>query len=570
MSPRSFLAPLLAAGLLAGCTGSDEADDDDVLTPDDDTSLPDDDTHLPDDDTTPPPDPVTYVEDFVDTADVESADAPLETGDGGWAVAPADETLEDPGLGEGGPWQVLVDEVISPGEYHLSSFEIAPGVNVETQGNVVLRVAGPFTMGAGSSWVIAGSLTVAARGAVSIGGQIVCFGTLEVHQTDAAGFDLPSESVLLTNQPNDAPPNHLRLWSRGPIHLEDMEALVLTDGTTVGPRSGDAEVRAYGDVTLSSGTYFGADNTQPFQPGDTRIWTEGSLSTDAGSYVTSGGGSVPGGGRVDVRALGDVSFTGGSWIIAESGGGVLSLRSEGSLRLDASTWASNGGGGIVNDALVEGASVEIVDGGYFMGLQGDGPTPSSLTVRSSSFVRITTEGGLHAPDVVCGDAGDVYIETVGDVEVSSDGYLDAGQAGTGCETPSSGGDIFIRAGGSVDTATGWLSPGVGDVPGAVDVSEGIPIDVVPDAGLRFPSVVTSRPLPMEGTTGEVLSFQVYATDPPGARVDLWISPDGTEGAFVPADQAIGALLGEGWRYRLVVHGRMFDPARADGFEIVYQ
>lgn len=510
----------------------------------------------------PPPSSTLFCEDFLDGArlDPDFTATPLDTTPG-FASAPAMTTTPPTGSGSDGAYAPGASESLGAGAHDFTDVTIAGGVTIDAPGDLTLRATGSVTITGGATLSVDGNLTIAAASAVDIDcGSIETTGDIYVF-ADTPGVTIhcaTGTSSLTTADSIADRTGSVQIQTRGPVTIGP-GALIKTgdrDTSSMFNSSGPVQVVSYGDVVLRGSARV---ETGTAGVGDATIdvVTESDIRLEDGAEMVTGAeqssASTP---SIYMHARGDLIMTGASTMTTGKNAssrfeidGAVDL--SGASVIEARAW-------VITSALTLSGGSRL-EGGVF---EVNGP----FTLESGSEV--------YSRDSVCQSGGDVFVHVDGDISLSGDSYLRAGNATTdGFCVLQAGGWLRMDVSGSV-SATGtsgsgpWLRQGIGDPPGIVDLEQGVPVEVIVDSGVWYWRETLSIALD-EHEEQTIVSLD-EGWGPGDVVGEIAVSVDGSDTGFVTPDALEGQTLSGQWKFRLRIPSRMFDPVTLDYFSIAVE
>ena len=552
--------------------------------------------------------------DFTCTAgiDLDASTATLDPSEGGWARAPQAFQFESTGDGGAGAYASDAGPVpdggwpqgappIASGVQELTSFDLETG-NPMVSGDLTLHVAGPFTLANYAYLYVQGNLVIVATGPITICGGLYAAGNVTIHQPTAAGVtfgcQVPSDDAGHSNDYTGSlyagyqgdgltaiSPGDVDIATRGAFQIKDGYVYGGAFGSGAQARGGNITVRAYGDINLGSTIsdgymYAGSPCDTPGDAGacdlgtngNIRFSSEGKITINYDSYLYAGDlSSGAQGGNLSLRSLGGIAFGApyNGYVYAGAAGNV-ELLTQGALTLAGGSYAYSGQSAATSvDVLAQ--SVSLTGDSYLVA-QGPG---GSVTVNAAGDVTLDQLSQFLGSDSQCVTGGSVTINTEGNLSILNGSNVAGGAstAGSSCSA-AAGGNVVATVAGTItapvpDGGTPPFAGGVGSPVGSVTQTPGAAVDVgVLDAQLE-PSVSVVS-LPIVGASPSLLFGQLGTTDPandPGAHL---LVATGSAGAFVPVSHAVDQPLSSGWRYKVLLQPRMFDPSAVDGLAIRIQ
>jgi hypothetical protein len=552
-----------------------------------------------------------------DGIDVDASTAALDFTGTGFARAAQPRVLEAPGDGGEGAYAsdgggAAADgglTTLSAGVHQYTSFDLEDALTF-ANGDLTIDVAGPFTLGNGSgktgTFYVQGNLTIVASGPITICADIEVAGNVTIHQPTAAGITvgckgsgatpaIGSVNAGASREAGTVVPG-LTPISAGDIDVSTRGPITFTYGwigsgafgTGAQARSGNVTLRAYGDVSLgfppSTWSYVYVSDppctahddaggcTQYGTNGDLQILSEGTITFDDQSYAYGGNQSYGAGGNVSLRGAAGVKLLGGSFVYAGYSG-ALEVVSQGDVLFDHGSYGYAGSDtSATHDVTVRARNVTL-DNISYVYAEGNG---GSVTLAATGNVTLDHRAYAYAADAQCKPGGSLDVRAKGNIAITNGAYVYAGNSdtGQGC-TPVGGGNVTLRAGGAItapvpDAGTPPATAGKGSPAGTVTQTAGTPVAIgLLDVRLETSSRVVSKPMPSGSSA--VLFGATGATVPTGFfGAHVLVSPDGSDAAFAPIEDALGAALSAGWRYEVLLQPRMFDPSAVDGVVVRVQ
>jgi len=474
---------------------------------------------------------------------------------------------EDAGDGSDGAYAPTTSDTLTAGTYQFTSVDL-DGVQVGTDGDVTLRISGAFSMTNSARLQSTGALRIVVDGPFDIGAGSSFFeangGELIVDQLSTDGVNMGNVLVRATTV--GAVPADLSVSSRGSITFDSVQGYNEWDaGATATTRGGDTILCAYGDIVVQNLTRFDTLGTATAARG-TGIW----LQSEGDIVVQGTSAFLPDFGPVELRAAGAIRVL--DLADVHSVGGPLDIIADGPVVFDTEALVRSLPGDGPRPITIRGASLTM---GEYAVLQTtnsfSGFPVGEITIEVSGDATMDLESLIIIGDSDCGDGGDVTVRAGGNVSLTQDSMIYAGEDG-GSTCPGVGGDVLIEAGGSIAaTGTGgpYILPGAGFTsPGTVTESPGASVTVEPDAGVRPTISVESNALPVNLAGRTITDVSVGAVDGLDSWVSVWVDPDGSGTWVAPAD-AVGQVLVDGWRYRVDLGQRMFDGSGLDELSVAY-
>ena len=502
------------------------------------------------------------LEDFEDLTriDFEETTAELDAAAGVARARPGAPIDTDVGDGSGGAHAPAASGVLAPGEHEFASLSL-DGVDMTVAGDVVIRVDGPVTLRGGASLRVTGQLTVVVSGPVTIGcSEILVSGQVRLYQPSDAGIEMRCAETGRTarlavdpealGQPLEGL-GYLDLRSRGGVHLAENAALTSHDGW-VNVHAADAvTIEGGSTVSSSAGDFVG-------------MYAGGTLTVAGGARVA--GGHDPDNDGIVIRTQGGVDVGQGSLVAT---GGDLNIVTAKKLSLgDGATLSAVAGQGRAPRLLVTAGDIELTGSARVESRSGPDLAPRVIELGAMNNVSLDSTAVVQGAEGTCAPGGTILLEAGADVIFANDARASGGASigGAGCDAMA-GGDVTVLAGGQVvvppSPATA-VRPGAGMPPGMTTVMPMSSLEVTAYPALDVTRLVESVPLPAASGPSKLISAEVAVR---GRGAAIFIAPDGD--SFVPAADAVGKTLEEGWRWRLELARGLFDGTEVDSLTIVH-
>jgi large exoprotein involved in heme utilization and adhesion len=336
---------------------------------------------------------------------------------------------------------------------------------------------------------------------------------------------------------------NLMVTAAGTLDIED--GAVINSATDGLGKGGTVEVTAR-DILLSGGSDIGVDSfsaTQGGAAGDVFV-NAGALNVQGGSSISSSTYGLANGGKVEIAA-GDITISSAGQIVAESnsttqGGaaGDVLLTAAGALDIGSGGTISSSTAGLGRGGTVEVTAAEAtVDGSIVAVSQspGKGGPAGNLAVSVAGDLDIESDGDISSSTDGLGNSGSVEV-TAGEATVAGIIFATSESSGQGGAAGSVvidiAGALNIERGGFIDSATVGLGNG-----GNLNVAAG----EITDAGLLL---ADSESTGQGGPAGVVVVNTPGTLDvEPGGAIDSATSGLGNGGNL---DIAAGNVIDSGF------------------------